>query len=363
MTAAVLTGHGGFEKLEIHHDWPMPQPQAGEVLIRVAACGVNNTDINTRTGWYDDTVASDTTSGGEAGFDTVSDDSVAGWGGAIVFPRIQGADVCGQVVALGDGVAHAWLGSRVINDPWLRNWDVPLDFDQSGYVGSECDGGFAQYVALPISNLGRINCDWSDVELATLPCSYTTAENMLTRARVVAGETVLVTGASGGVGSALVQLAKRRGATVIGLTTAAKSDDILALGADATIRRGIDVWVDVVRATTGREKVDVTADVVGSPVFDQLLGVMRRGARYVTAGAIGGKHVTLDISHLYLRDWDLIGATVTTTEIFSNLVGYVERGEIRPLVAQTYPLSEIYQAQTDFLAKKHIGKLVLIPPR
>ena len=364
MSAAVLMGHlaplkCGYDKLEIRYDWPRPRPQAGEVLIRVAACGVNNTDINTRIGWYDDAVMGDTTSAGANGFDLVADDSVGGWGGTLKFPRIQGADICGHVVALGQSVATEWLNARVFNDPWLRNWAAPMDLEQTGYVGSECDGGFAQYVALPVTNLARVNCDWADSELATLPCSYTTAENMLTRARVTAGESILITGASGGVGSALIQLAKRRETTVIALTTASKADQLLALGADATIRRGVDDWRDVIWATTGSEKVDVAADVVGQPLFAQLMGVLRRGGCYVVAGAIGGKQVTVDLSHLYLRDWNLIGATVTTTDIFPNLVSYVERGEIRPFLAQTYPLSDIYQAQTDFLAKKHIGKLVI----
>ena len=355
MLAAVLTGHGNFDKLEIRHDWPVPYPQRGEVLIRVAACGVNNTDINTRIGWYDDSFE-------EEADKMDADDLVGGWGGRLRFPRIQGADICGHVVALGEDVTAEWLNARVINDPWLRNWDRPLDFEQTGYVGSECDGGFAQYVVLPITNLARVNCDWTDTELATLSCSYTTGENMLTRSRVTMVDSVLITGASGGVGSALVQLAKRRGATVIALTTADKADQLLALGADATIRRGMDDWQDVIRAATGSDKVDVTADVVGQPVFAQLMGVLRRGGRYVTAGAIGGKQVTVDLSHLYLHDWDLIGATVTTTNIFPNLIDYVERGEIRPLLAQTYLLSDIYQAQVDFLAKNHIGKLVIIPP-
>ncbi len=363
MTAAVLMGHGGFDKLEIRHNWPVPQPKAGQVLIRVAACGVNNTDINTRIGWYDETVPGETNAGGSTGFDTVSDDSVAGWSGALQFPRIQGADIVGYVVAVGDDVSDEWLGMRVMSDPLLRDWNEPMNRDKSGYVGSECDGGFAQYVTLPITNVGRINSDWSDIELATLNCAYTTAENVLTRARVTAGESVLVTGASGGVGSALVQLAKRRGATVIALTTAQKAEQILALGADAVIRRGVDKWEEVIRTTIGTDKVDVTADVVGGPVFAQLLSVMGRGARYVTAGAIGGKKVELDISHLYLKDWELIGSTVTTTDIFPNVIRYVERNEIRPILARTYPLSEIHQAQKDFLAKKHVGKLVLIPPR
>ena len=191
MTAAVLTGHGGLDKIEIHADWPVPEPKAGEVLIKVSACGMNNTDVNTRVGWYDDSISGSTNSGASAGFESVSDDSVASWGSStITFPRIQGADVVGCVVGLGAEVPADWLQARVMSDNWLRDWDQPMDRAKSGYLGSECDGGYAQFVALPITNLGRIQSDWSDAELATLSCAYTTAENMLVRARVAAEDVV-----------------------------------------------------------------------------------------------------------------------------------------------------------------------------
>ena len=363
MTAAVLTGHGGLDKLEIRHDWPVPTPQVGEVLVKVAACGMNNTDINTRTGWYDDSVDSGTTEGGSSGFDTVEDSSIGGWGSTgIQFPRIQGADTVGTVVALGEGVADDWLDARVLSDNWLRDWSEPMNRSKAGYIGSERDGGYAQYVALPITNIGRINSDWRDVELATLSCSYTTAENMLVRAQVTADDTVLVTGASGGVGSALIQLVKRRGAKVIALTNETKAEEVLAVGADAVIRRKLDNWVDVIRSVTGGDKVTVAADVVGGPVFDQLMAVLARGGRYVISGAIGGKQVTTDISHLYLNDWMWIGSTVTELNVFPDLLRYVENNEIRPLLTATYPLEEIHQAQEAFLAKKYVGNMVLVPP-
>ncbi|MBV7331789.1 alcohol dehydrogenase family protein [Chloroflexi bacterium TSY] len=362
MTAAILTGHSGLDKLEIHQDWPVPQPKASAVLIKVAACGINNTDINTRIGWYDDSVAGDTNAGGTSGFDSVSDDSVGSWGSSTIsFPRIQGADTVGHVVELGEGVDDDWLNARVMSDNWLRDWSQPMNRDKTGYIGSECDGGFAEYVVLPITNLGRISSEWSDAELATLSCSYTTAENMLGRARVSADDTVLVTGASGGVGSALIQLAKRRGATVIALTNQAKASQVKAIGPDAVIRRGQDDWGQVIRSVTDSDKVSVAADVVGGPVFDQLMTVLAKGGRYVTSGAIGGKRVELDISHLYLNDWELIGSTITETNVFPDLLHYVENNEIRPLLAETYPLTDIHQAQADFLEKQHVGKLVLIP--
>ncbi len=363
MTAAVLTGHGGLEKLEVRHDWPVPEPKVGEVLVQVAACGINNTDINTRLGWYSDSFEGETGSGDEAVLDSEGEQGAGGWGNTgIQFPRIQGADTDGCVVALGEGVAVDWLGATVIVDNWLRDWSEPMNRDKAGYMGSERDGGFAQYVTAPVTNIGRIQSDWSDVELATLSCSYTTAENMLVRARVTEEDTVLVTGASGGVGSALIQLLKRRGATVIALTSSSKAEQVEAVGADGIIRRGVDSWQTVIRDVTGKDKVTVTADVVGQPVFEQVLAVLARGGRYVTSGAIGGKKVVMDLSHLYLNDWEFIGSTVCELHVFSDLIGYVERGEIRPLVAETYPLEQIHEAQTAFLAKKHVGKLVLIPP-
>ena len=363
MTAAVLTGHGGFDKLELHHDWPVPRPQPGELLIKVTACGINNTDINTRIGWYNDAVSGDTTSGGVAGFSTVADGAAGGWGDqGIHFPRIQGADIVGTVAALGEGVADDWLGQRVLSDNWLRDWSEPMNREKCGYVGSECDGGFAQYVALPVTNVGRIQSAWSDAELATLSCAYTTAENMLERARVSSADTVLVTGASGGVGSALVQLVKRRGARVVALTSASKAESVLAIGADAVIRRGVDAWTAVLQNAFGVDKVTVIADVVGQPLFHDVMRVLARGGRYVTSGAIGGKKVEIDLSHLYLFDWELIGSTVTWPHVFPNLLRYVENNEIRPLLAATYPLEQIHDAQKAFLAKEHVGKLVVLLP-
>lgn len=358
MTAMVTMAHGDYDQLQLKTDWPTPQPKEGEVLIKVSACGMNNTDVNTRVGWYDDKVEAATN---EIAQDN-SEDSAGGWGGAVEFPRIQGADACGIVVAVGEGVGTEVIGKRVITDNWLRNWDEPMDFSQAGYFGSERDGGFAQYTTLLEKNVGVVDCDWSDAELATISCSYTTAENMLLRANIQEGESVLVTGASGGVGSALVQLAKIRSAKVIALSTAEKADALLELGADAVIKRGQDDWQDVIRATTGKNSVALVADVVGAPVFEKVLSVMERGARYVTAGAIGGKTVEVNIADLYLKDWALIGSTVNSLDVFPNIISYIEQGKIKPLVAKTYPLEKIVEAQEAFLEKKHIGNIVLEIP-
>ena len=337
MRAVLLTGHGGFEMLEYRDDVPVPHPQHGEVLIRVAAAGVNNTDINTRIGWY---------------AESASEAEDAGWtGNAFSFPRIQGADCCGHVVAVGEGVDPVRVGARVLVEPVFRNNDASLA--DAVYFGSERDGAFAEYTVAPSVFAHSVTSDLSDAELASFPCAYSAAENMLTRACVSAGETVLITGASGGVGSAAVQLAKRRGAHVIAVVGCDKTEAVYALGADHAVDRRADL-----PAGLGCETVDVVIDVVGGPQFEGLLSVLKRGGRYAVVGAIAGPSVTLDLRTLYLKDLRLIGCTVLEREVFSNLVSYIERGEIKALLAATYPLSEIVAAQTTFLEKKHVGKIV-----
>jgi NADPH:quinone reductase-like Zn-dependent oxidoreductase len=193
-----------------------------------------------------------------------------------------------------------------------------------------------------------MNSPLSDAELATFSCSYSTAEGMLTRAGVTEADTVLVPGASGGVGGALVQLAKRRGARVIALASEAKHADVAALGPDASCRaRPTDL-----RAALEGERITVVADVVGGPAWPGLIDILERGGRYVCSGAIAGPMVTLDLRTFYLRDLTFTGSTVIDPEVMPNLVRYIEAGEIRPALAATYPLEELRAAQAAFIEKR-----------
>ncbi|MEM7358322.1 MAG: alcohol dehydrogenase family protein [Pseudomonadota bacterium] len=354
MQGVYLTGHGGFEKLEFRDDIPRPEPAVGEVLIQVGAAGINNTDINTRTAWYSKNVTTGTSDGGAGGF-AESDDEDGSWAGeALKFPRIQGADCCGTIVVVGEGVDASRVGERVL----VRAIQAETRDDSSFTcitIGSERDGGFAQYMSTPSVHALKIDCDWTDIELASVPCAYSTAEGMMHRA-CVGAETVLISGASGGVGSAAVQLAKRRGARVIAISSAAKADNVAEIGADQVIDRNCDLV-----ETLGQESVDVVVDLVAGPSWPAYLDVLKRGGRYVTSGAIAGPIVELDVRTLYLKDLSFFGSTYQGDEIFTNLVGYIERGEIKPIVAKTYPLKDIVAAQEDFLAKKFTGKLVLVP--
>ncbi len=353
MKAVLTTGNGGYDKL-VYCDVPMPVVGAGEVLLQVLAAGVNNTEINTRLGWYSSSVIT--------GTNTVASDKPqseiqkidGGWNAATPFPFIQGTDCCGRVVDVAPDVDSQLIGSRVIVRPCMR----PDGFDslRNIWMGSDFDGAFAQFVKVPATEIFVVNSDWSDTELASLPCSYGSAENMLHRANIRASEHVLVAGASGGVGSAVVQLAKLRGAKVTAIVGKTKEKQVLEIGADEVIDRDADIVKFL-----GEESVDLVVDNVGGSSFSSMLKVLRRGGRYVSSGAIAGPIVNLDLRDLYLKDLHVIGCTAWDEPVFANLVSYVEANRIKPLVAKTFALREIAKAQQEFLEKKHVGKFVLVP--
>ena len=340
MLAVQLVGHGGFDQLVLTNDCPVPDAQPDEVLIRVGASSVNNTDINTRVGWYSKTQSPEQTS----------------WSGAaIAFPRIQGADCCGRIVAVGSAVDPVRIGERVLvrtmQDPELVN-----GVNTQVTLGSEIDGGFAQYVAVRSSEAFAIDSPLSDAELATFPCAYSTAEGLLQRAGVT-NEDVLITGASGGVGSALVQLAVMRGARVTAVASSGHHEALTRIGTQRLIPRDADV-VDAV----GESSLDVVIDVVGGPTFPTLLRALKPGGRYATSGAVAGANVDLDLRDLYLKDLTLFGCTFHPRSVFEDLIGYIESGRVMPLVAAEYQLGDIVAAQEQFMRKDFMGKIAISIP-
>ena len=332
MLAVVTTGNGGLDKLE-YREVRRPQPGEGEALVRVLAAGVNATDVNTRVGWYGD----------------------GGWDSPSPFPFIQGTDCCGRVASVGPGVDAALLGTRVLVRACMR----PQGFTapETVWLGSDFDGAFAQYVLAPASEVFPVTSGLSDAELGAVPCSFGTAENMLLRAGVRHGQHVVVTGASGGVGSAVVQLARLRGAEVTAVAGAGKADQVLGLGATRVVDRDDDVV-----AALGEQAVDVVVDNVSGPGLDRLLAILRRGGVYVSSGAVAGPEVSFDKRSFYLRDLTLLGCTAWDEPVFPALVDRLERDELRPPVAATFPLERIADAQTQFLEKRHVGSYVLVPP-
>ena len=360
MMAVVTTGNGDYDKLE-YREVKTPAPQRGEVLIRVLAAGVNNTEINTRLGWYSSSVVEGTSVESEEARQAPVEREDGGWNEKTPFPLIQGTDCCGLVVALGEATNESLLGKRVLVRPCSRGREGFASMENV-WMASDFDGAFAQFVKVSATEVFPVDSKWTDVELGSIPCAYGSAENMIHRARVGAGDHVLIPGASGGVGSAAVQLAKRRGAIVRALCGEAKVERVRCLGADYVHsgRPGRPGW-DVLMASL-KEKVDVVIDNVGGEGFPDMLGALKRGGRFVTSGAISGPMTHLDLRTLYLKDLTLIGTTAWDEPVFPNLVQYIERDEIKPVIAGSFPLKEIARAQRLFSEKKHVGKFVLTPP-
>lgn len=350
-----LTGHGGFDTLQWREDIPVPTPGPGEVLIHVAAAAINNTDINTRTAWYSKSVRGATEEGGADGFGGAKGADGAWDGSGIDFPRIQGADCCGHIVAVGDDVPSDRIGERVIvrslQSTGPRRAGHPDPY-ATWTFGSECDGAFTEYAKTFAEDALPVEADWTDGELASVPCATSTAEGMIQRIGLheTASRRVLVTGASGGVGSAAVQLLKARGHTVVAQVGEDKSDALRALGADETIPRG---------GTPEPDSVHAVLDLVAGPIWSALVDALHRGGSYVASGAIAGPIVELDVRTLYLRDLTLAGSTHQPDNILPDVVSLIEAGRIRPIVGRTYPLAEMVAAQKAFLAKAHVGKIVL----
>lgn len=348
MAAVLLTGHGGLDKLEYRTDVPVPRPAAGEVVIRVSACGMNNTDVWVREGAYG----------------TETDPfAVSTWrrqGNTLTFPRIQGTDSVGTIVAVGNGVPETRIGERVMVDfsIYNRDDDSLADID---YMGHGRDGGYAEYQALPAENAHLVRTDLSDVELATFCCAYLTGERMLVRAGLTEGERIIVTGASGGVGSGIIQLARARGAIPYAVVGKGKEDAVLEIGAEAAIARDTPDLPKAVHKATRGEPIDVVADLVAGPMFNDLLTILRPEGRYTTAGAIAGPVVQLDLRTMYLKQLQLHGSSQGTRGDFRRIVRLIEEGKLKPIVGGVYKLSDFHRAQSDFTAKQFVGKLVVRP--
>lgn len=353
MRGIYLTGNGGFEKLEYRTDIDVPTPKTGEVLVKIGAAAINNTDINTRIGWYSKNVKTATNLGGASGFKEDVNDDGSWLGKAMEFPRIQGADGCGTIVAVGEGVNQNRLGERVLIRS-VQEKESSENGIESITFGSECDGTFAEYAAARSEEAFAIHSSLSDKELATFPCSYGTAENLIYRVGIKKDDVVLITGASGGVGSALVQLVKARGGKVIAVCGRDKMESVKRYGADEIIFRG-DNFIEKI----GKMKVDVVLDVVAGKQWPQLLEVLKKGGKYGVIGAIGGPLVELDVRDLYLKDLSLFGSTYQSKEAFQHLIQYIEKGKIKPVIAKEFPLKDMVEAQKTFLSKTLAGKVVI----
>ncbi len=361
MSAVQLTAHGGLDKLVYRTDVPVPNPGENQVLVQVTATAKNNTDRKAREGLYPTRDKADVTSfqmGGEA---------------TLTFPRIQGADIVGRVVAVGSGVSESRLGERGLLDfnlyPDARR-DINLTPD---YYGHGADGGFAEYVALPSDQFHTVdNPELADAELASMGmCSYQTAFHMLTVAGVSAGERVLVSGASGGVGTALIQLCRIIGAIPYALSQQDKTQALLALGAEAVLDRSdMSRFTEQVKTATGGKPIDAVMDLVGGEMTDAFIDTMifdmnQRTSypRLSIAGASGGNLSEIMWTRIYLYQVQVFGVSHGTRQEAEQLIAWIRDGALKPVLHAAFPLSRLREAEEYFVhrGKNYLGKIVIVP--
>lgn len=361
MAAVQLMGHGGTDQLVYSEDVAVPRPGNGEVLVKVTATAKNNTDRKVREGLYPTEKADDVASFQIGGAPTLA------------FPRIQGADVVGRVVAVGPGVDDTRVGERGLLDFNIypddrRNINLTPD-----YYGHGRDGGFAEYITVPGDQFHAVpNPELADAELAVMGmCSYQTALHMLNAASVRAGEQVLVTGASGGVGTALIQLCRLLGAVPHAVSSAGKAQPLLDLGAESVIdRTGVRDWPRAVDEATGGRVIDAVMDLAGGAMTNPLIDVMirrmpdrRTYPRLSIAGASAGNVTEILWTRIYLYQVQIFGVSHGTRDEAEQLIDWIRGGRLRPVLHGTFRLSDIHRAEDYFVGRgsDYIGKIAIVP--
>jgi 2-desacetyl-2-hydroxyethyl bacteriochlorophyllide A dehydrogenase len=325
MLATVIREHGGPEQLRVE-DVPRPAPGPGEVLVRVGACAINHLDIFVRRGMP---------------------------GLPIPLPHTTGGDVAGWVDELGPDVDGVGKGTPVLVDPAV----------DEGALGENKPGGLAEYLVVPAANLLPVSDERFFVELAALPIAYGTAQRMLlTRAQLAAGETIVIVGASGGVGVACVQIAKRVGARVIACTSSdEKARRLRELGADECVVAPDGQFGGAVWSHTRRQGADVVVDYSGKETWPQSLRCVRSGGRLVTCGATTGHEAVTDLRYLWVREIDIRGSDGWSRQDLIELRDLVESGELRPVIHAVFPLSRAREALAELEERRAFGKVVVVP--
>ncbi|TGB02018.1 zinc-binding dehydrogenase [Halobacillus salinus] len=344
MKAAQVMGYGGFDQLQVN-EVEKPTPKENEVLIRVKACAINNTEIWMREGAYG--------AGEESGWKPEG----------VQFPRTPGSDITGDIVEVGSDVDSSRIGEQVVVFPLTASGD-PEDVhiaDDMSFIGSEFDGGYAEYVVWP-AHLCYPMALSSYEESAVFSVSGLTGWHMVEQLDLKPGQTVMVTGANGGVGSLNVQIASRVfGANVIAIVgDLALEERMKELGATHVLSyRSDSLEQEILDVNDG--PIDAVLDVVGDALFNISLNVLKKGGKFCTSGSSGGQITELDFRTMYLKHIALLGSVLGTREDFRKLMEAVSEGKVKPIIDKTFPLEEAREAQKYFKDGKTLGKVVLLP--
>lgn len=341
MRAALFSEYGDPEVVSVG-EVEIPEPGPGQVRIRVAAAAMNHLDLWIRRGLPIDHP----------------------------MPHIGGSDMAGVVDELGPGVEGVEAGTRVVVDPslgyrWYEGQARGPSFDDPSFriLGEHTHGGFAEYAVVPAENLLEVPEEVSLETAAAAGLVFVTAwRALVTRGRLRAGERVLITGGSGGVSTAAIQIARLAGARIFVVTSGAENvERVLELGADVAYDRtevdfSREVWRD-----TGKRGVDLVLDAVGEAVWEQCLRSLAVRGRLVTYGATTGARGSTDIRLTFWKQLDIMGSTMGTPAEFREVMGLVFRGELEPVIHEVLPLGEARRAHEMLEDGRVFGKLVLKP--
>src|SRR5437899_5079264 len=344
MRACVLTASGGIDKLQIKEVPDAPTPKAGEVRVAIRAAALNHLDL-----WVIDGLP----------------------GAADRFPHIVGADGAGVVESTGADVSTVRQGERVMFNPGIS--DYTCEFCQAGehslcvnyrLLGEHLPGTVAELVTVPAHNVVRVppvspELTWAEAAAFSL-VTLTAWRMLVTRARVKAGETVLVWGIGGGVSLAALRIAKLLGAWVIATSSEdAKLAAARQLGADITLNHRTQKVSLEVHALTNKRGVDVVVENVGAATWDESLRSLCRGGRLVTCGATSGPQASLDLRRLFWHHWSLLGSTMGNAAEYAEIVRRLGKEQLRPVVDRVYPMAQARQAYERLRKGEQLGKVVV----
>ena len=327
MKAVAIDAHGGLEQVRLRTDWPEPPAGPGQAVVEVKACGLNYLDIFVLHGMP---------------------------GLPVEMPRIPGGDISGVVHSVGDGVGREWVGRRVLIDPHIKH---------GGALGEHANGGLCERIAVDADNLIAMPDAVTFEQAASLPIAYGTAYRMMiTRGHLQPGELVLILGASGGVGTGCVQIAKNLKARVIACaSSASKLKRLQELGADYVIDYTKEDFSKRAWEISGKKGVDVLVNYTGGDTWVPSLRTLARHGRLLTCGATAGFDPKTDIRYIWRREVNIIGANGWTRQDLEALLAQVERGSIKPIIHAVYPLAESREALRVMEDREVFGKIIVTP--